>query len=83
MKAIQYTVRGIPDRVDAELRRRARREGRSLNAVLKEVLATACGQGARELEYNDLDDLVGTWVADPEFDRVILEMDHVDAELWQ
>jgi hypothetical protein len=30
-----------------------------------------------------LDDLAGTWVHDPEFDKAIEEMHRVDPELWK
>ena len=33
--------------------------------------------------HHDLDDLAGTWVDDPEFDRAIEAMDQVDPELWR
>jgi hypothetical protein len=35
------------------------------------------------VRHSDLDDLVGTWVDDPEFDRALEEMDQVDSELWR
>jgi hypothetical protein len=38
MKSMQYTIRGIPPEVDACLRKRAREEGKSLNALVVEVL---------------------------------------------
>jgi len=34
MKSIQYTVRGVPQDLDAELRKEARATGRTLNAVV-------------------------------------------------
>jgi methionine aminopeptidase len=37
-----------------------------------------------ELPTNtDLDDLAGTWIPDPGFDRAIAEMDIVDEDLWK
>jgi plasmid stability protein len=79
----QYTIRGVPARVGARLRERARAEGRSMNSIAVDALARGLGVGDVEVSYNDLDDLAGTWVADPEFDRVVAEMDQVDEELWK
>ncbi len=33
--------------------------------------------------YHDLDDLAGTWVDDPEFDKAIEEQHRIDPELWK
>ena len=83
MKNIQYTIRGIAERVDAQIRERASREGKSLNETVLEVLNAGLGITDSGVRYTDLDDLAGTWVQDPEFDRAIREMDRVDPELWK
>jgi hypothetical protein len=83
MKNIQYTIRGIARRVDAQIRERASREGKSLNETVLEVLKAGLGLTDSGVRYTDLDDLAGTWVQDPEFDRAIREMDRVDPELWK
>jgi hypothetical protein len=82
-QAEQYTIRGVPARVGEKLRERARAEGKSLNSVAVDALARGLGVGDVEVRYTDLDDLAGTWVADPEFDRAVAEMDRVDEELWK
>ncbi len=41
MKSIQYTLRNIPPEVDRTLRARARKSGRSFNAVVVDSLARA------------------------------------------
>ena len=66
-----------------KLRDRARAEGRSINSVAVDALARGLGVGETEQRYTDMDDLAGTWVADPEFDRVVEEMDRVEGELWE
>jgi plasmid stability protein len=83
MSKIQYTIRGISDRLDARIRERASKEGKSLNEAVLEVLNTGLGISENQVRYTDLDDLAGTWVNDPEFDRAIEEMDRVDPELWK
>jgi len=79
----QLTIRQVPRSVGARLRERARREGRSLNAVAVEALTRGAGLGEEPLRYADLDDLAGKWVADPAFDRALAEMDTVDEEAWR
>ncbi len=58
MSSIQYTVRGVPPDLDAELRREARTTGKTLNALVVETLehAKLPSQGAI---YDDLDWFVG------------------------
>ena len=83
MKSHQMTLRRIPDKVNRKLHEVARKEAKSLNRVALEALERGLGISDEQVEYHDLDDLAGTWVEDPEFDRVIGEMDRVDPELWK
>ncbi len=83
MKSIQYTIRGVSGPIDAKIRERAAKEGKSLNEMVLEVLRSGLGIGDTQVRFSDLDDLAGTWVSDPEFDRAIEEMDRVDPELWK
>lgn len=80
---VQYTVRGIPPRLDKLVRRRARREGKSLNQIALEALQALVGLGRERIRYHDLDSLAGSWVEDPEFEEAIRAQDQVDLELWQ
>ena len=80
--AIQYTLRGIPRRVDSALRRKAKREGVSLNRAALHAIAHGLGLDDEKPVYDDLDDLAGTWVEDPAFDEAIREIDSVDPDLW-
>ena len=82
-RQIQYTLRKIPPHVDRELRKRADEERKSLNEVAIQVLERGLGLGDLPIRHHDLDDLIGTWVEDHEFDQAIEEMDHIDPELWQ
>jgi len=80
---MQYTLRGIPKRVDSALRRKARQEGLSLNKAAVRALARGLGLADEQTVYHDLDDLAGTWVEDPAFDQAVSEMDTVDPDLWR
>jgi hypothetical protein len=81
--AVQYTLRHIPPKVDAALRRKAKEQGVSLNRAAVAALAHGLGLSEEKPVYHDLDDLAGTWVDDPVFDEVIRQMDTVDPDLWR
>jgi predicted transcriptional regulator len=57
MASVQYTVRGVPAELDAELRKEARATGRSLNTVVVEALEQAKLPAA---QHDDLDWFVGS-----------------------
>ena len=79
---IQYTVRGIPEKVDRALRDKAYRKKISLNQLLVEELSAAVSQaGARK--RRSLKGIAGAWKPDPEFDRVLEEQRQIDRSLWE
>lgn len=80
---VQYTLRQIPRELDAALRRKAKREGKSLNQVALEALTRGAGTEQAPLKFHDLDFAIGTWVDDPEFDKIIEEQDQIDPEMWK
>ena len=82
-RRIQYTLRKIPSHVYRELRKRADKEHKSLNDTALQALERGLDLADRPIRPHHLDDLIGTWVEDPEFDRAIEEMDQVDPKLWQ
>ena len=79
---IQYTLRGIPPRVDDALRRTAKQQGVSLNQAAMDALTHGLGLGEDKPLHHDLDDLAGTWVDDPAFDEAVRQIDCVDPDLW-
>ena len=81
---IQYTVRNVPRKADEALRRRADELDVSLNDVLLRALLKEAGMAEGEKgAHHDLDDFVGSWEEDPEFDAIIAEQDRVDEEKWK
>lgn len=80
---MQYTIRAVPDEIDRALRQRARRESKSLNAVVIDALARGMALDAAPARHTDLDHLVGTWQEDPDFDRAVAEFERIDDESWQ
>lgn len=79
----QYTVRSVPERLDRELRKRARQEDKSLNTVILEILADAVGSREMSAVHHRLDKYSGSWIDDPEFDRAMEEFDRIDGEDWK
>jgi hypothetical protein len=83
MNTSQYTLRGVPDRVDRRLRDLAKAGGRSLNAVAIEALERGSGGNAGILEFDDMDDLIGTWQQDSDCEDTLNSMRTIDSELWR
>ena len=48
-----------------------------------EAIKRGLGLTDTDVIYDDLDDLIGTWKSDVEFDRAIAEQDKVDTDAWQ
>ena len=80
---MQYTLRDIPPKLDLELRRRARREQRSLNAVTIELLSRALGLTEQPLKRRSVRDVLGSWKKDKLFDETMKDFEKVDEGLWK
>lgn len=80
---MQYTIRNIPEHLDAALRRAARERRKSLNEVAIEALAKGSGVGETQRRQRDLSDIAGTWRRDPAFERALAAQDTIDEELWR
>jgi hypothetical protein len=80
---MQYTLRGIPRALDAAIRERARREGRSLNEVAVEAMADGLGVGASGQVRRDLSDVAGTWRREAAVEAALIAQDRVDPEAWK
>lgn len=83
MKTTQYTIRNIPEQIDRLVRLQAKKTHQSLNAVLLDILKRGVGIADEPMEFHDLDELVGSWVADPEFDAAMEAFESIDEELWK
>ena len=80
---MQYTIRNVPDSVDAALRQSARRQGKSLNEIAVEALARGAGLTGSRTRQRDLTDIAGSWRKDPEFDRALAAQGTIDEDLWR
>ena len=79
----QYTLRKIPREVDKALRQKAKQEGKSLNQVAVEALARGANIDLIGQKFRNLDFVIGTWVEDPEFDKIVEEQRQIDPEMWK
>jgi plasmid stability protein len=80
---MQYTIRNIPDYLDAALRCAAREQGKSLNDIAVEALVRGTGVSEHRIRQRDLSDILGTWQEDPAFDAAIADQDRIDEEMWR
>jgi hypothetical protein len=83
----QLTIRSIGSRLRAALEQEATRRGQSLNKTVLALLAERLGLGesAVPVEYDDLDELAGTWSKSEatRFDEALHAQRQVDPELWR
>ena len=79
------SVRGLNDKALARLRRRAEREGSSLNSLVVRLLQGEGTQAKTREVFDDLDALAGTWSAQDlrVFERQTAAFSEVDATLWK
>jgi len=77
-RCVRYTLRRIPKTVDAALRRRAKAQGRSLNATAVEALAIGLGLSKHDEARRDLSDIAGQWCEDSAFDAAVEAQDQID-----
>jgi len=80
--AVQYTIRNIPEHVDAALRQRAKEEGKSLNKAVLETLESGLNLDGKRV-YHDLDHIIGTWKPDKGFLEALEDQRKIDPELWE
>ena len=83
MKSMQYTIRQVPEPIDRLIRQQVKKSRKSLNGVLLSILERGVGATNEPVLYHDLDELAGTWVADPEFDAAIETFESIDEDLWK
>jgi len=84
MKSI--TLHGIDSKLDDLIKRKARKQGQSLNKTIKKLLEKSLGlnsdiEGDRRKEFTDL---FGIWSKDEvkEFDKHTKDFEQIDNEDW-
>jgi len=83
IRCMQYTIRKLPARLDKLIRKRAKEEGKSLNAVAVEALMEAFGLRGSVEAHRDLGGLAGSWVEDAAVDEALAAQRRIDDEMWR
>ncbi|MCP4416967.1 MAG: antitoxin [Chloroflexi bacterium] len=84
----QLTIRGVDEKLHRTIRSKANQQGMSINRYLlhliKEAVGLANGGLLRKQEFDDLDDLAGTWTEEDfeEFEAILKEQRQIDEEIW-
>ena len=81
-ECMQYTIRNVPEYLDAALRNAARRQGKSLNTIAVLALVHGAGLGESLRRKRDLGDLAGSWREDAVFSSALAAQDTIDEEMW-
>ncbi len=85
MKSI--TIHGLDNKLDSLIRKRSKRDGKSLNKTIKGILEESLGmkKNSDSDNANEFMDLFGVWSADDkkEFDRDVADFDKIDKEDWK
>lgn len=79
-----FTIKQLDDRVLERLRSLAREQGKSLSALIREILRGAVGLEPGPRVHSDLADLAGSWSQEEweEFQRNVQVFERIDRELW-
>jgi hypothetical protein len=82
------SIRGLNDKALARLKRRAEREGSSLNSLVVRLLqedAGTTGKTRALQKFDDLDALAGTWTIEQAraFERDTAAFSEVEPTLWK
>jgi hypothetical protein len=81
----QITLRGLPEPLEREIRKQARRRGSSLNKLIISILEKGLGVQSAHGKKRDFSSLAGTWdaAAFSEFTKAQGAFETIDAENWQ
>lgn len=84
MKSI--SIHGIDKETEKKIGERAKKEGKSVNKVVKELIAKALGLGERLPDNRDeFKELCGAWTEKEaaEFMEAVADLDAVNAKDWK
>jgi hypothetical protein len=81
----QITLRDLPEPLEREIRKEARRRGSSLNKAIISILEKGLGLQSGIEKKRDLATLAGTWdeAALTEFQNATSDFEKIDNENWQ
>ena len=81
----QITLRGIEDRVEQKIRELARRDNKSINQVIKEIIHKEFGKGEQKPRAAALKQLAGGWDLKQAYDFkiAIKSCEQIDEDMWK
>ncbi len=81
----QITIRDLPDSLEAYIRKRAKKEKRSLSKVVNEMLEDASGLRDDAKRFRDLSAFSGSWsaVEAAEFQKTQEAFERIDEDAWK
>ena len=82
------TIRGVDEKLERELKERAKREHMSMNKLVIRILQRNLVKDEESemlKTYDDLDHLAGTWsdAEAREFEEYISPFEQIDEEMWK
>jgi hypothetical protein len=80
---MQYTIRKVPQVVDAALRRRAKLERKALNQVAVEAMTEGLGLAVEGAPRRSVRDILGARTRDRSLEGALRAQRRIDAELWR
>jgi hypothetical protein len=84
MSTVQYTIRGIPADVDIMIRKRAKREGKSFNKTVVELLENSLFSKIAAKKSQDIfERMRGANTLDEGFFEAMKDFDKIDEEMWR
>ena len=80
----QITLRGLDPMIEQEIRKIARKSGKSLNRVVQDMISRSAGSDKNPAAYS-LRKLAGGWTEEDamEFFESIKSCDKIDEEMWR
>lgn len=81
----QLTVRGIEPEIEQKIRRIAKKNGKSINQVIKEIIEEKFKDQGQKTPASSLRQLAGGWSCEEaaDFERAIQSCEQIDAEMWR
>jgi hypothetical protein len=80
----QITLRGLDPMIEQEIRKIARKSGKSLNRVVQDMISRSAGSDKNPAAYS-LRKLAGGWTEEDamEFFESIKSCEQIDEEMWR
>jgi hypothetical protein len=80
----QITLRGLDPAIELEIRKIAKKSGKSLNHVIQDMISRSAGPD-KKLPAHSLKKLAGGWTEEDamEFFEAIKSCEQIDADMWK